>query len=181
MILNFFLLSLWWRHNDRDGVSNHQSYDCLLNRLFRHRSKKTSKLRVTGLCEGNSQHKGPVTRKIFHLMTSSCWQTSLNEKTTLHRHPQKACRVWLNSCVKFVKLNSQQTSWYIIIWRIYRMDDISWGLNFVTGLNICRRTKWKPVTAMARHWRGREKRPMKFPVSRRNLTWNFIENVLWNL
>ena len=33
------------------------------------RSKKTSKLRVTGLCEGNSPvnspHKGPVTRKIF--------------------------------------------------------------------------------------------------------------------
>ena len=31
--------------------------DCLLNRLFRRRSKKTSKLRVNGLCEGNS----PVT------------------------------------------------------------------------------------------------------------------------
>ena len=27
---------------------------CLLNRLFRRRSKKTSKLRVTGLCAGNS-------------------------------------------------------------------------------------------------------------------------------
>ena len=34
------------------GVSNHQSYDCLLNRLFRRRLKETSKLRVTGLCEG---------------------------------------------------------------------------------------------------------------------------------
>ena len=42
------------RHNKRDGVSNHQPYDCLLNRLFTGRSKKTSKLRVTGLCEGNS-------------------------------------------------------------------------------------------------------------------------------
>ena len=28
--------------------------DCLLNRLFRRISKKISKLRVTGLCEGNS-------------------------------------------------------------------------------------------------------------------------------
>ena len=28
--------------------------NCLLNRLFRHRSKKTSKLRVTGLCDGKS-------------------------------------------------------------------------------------------------------------------------------
>ena len=37
------------RHNEHDDVSNHQPHDCLLNRLFRHRSKKTSKLRVTGL------------------------------------------------------------------------------------------------------------------------------------
>ena len=49
--------SLQWRHNEHDGVSNHQPHDCSLNRLFRRRSKKTSKLRVTGLCEGNS----PVT------------------------------------------------------------------------------------------------------------------------
>ena len=46
--------SLQWRHHGRDGVSDHQPHDCLLNRLFRRRSKKTSKLRVTGLCEGNS-------------------------------------------------------------------------------------------------------------------------------
>ena len=32
-------------------------YECLLNRLFMRRSKKTSKFRLTGLCEGNS----PVT------------------------------------------------------------------------------------------------------------------------
>ena len=62
---------LQWRHNDHDSVSNHQPHGCLLNRLFRRRSKKTSKLRVTGLCVGNSPgpvnspHKGPVTRKMF--------------------------------------------------------------------------------------------------------------------
>ena len=50
-------LSLQRRHNDHDGVSNHQSQDCLLNHLFRRRSKKTSKHRVIGLCSGNS----PVT------------------------------------------------------------------------------------------------------------------------
>ena len=50
-------IALPWRHNERDGVSNHQPHDCLLNRLFSCRSKKTSKLCVTGLCEGNS----PVT------------------------------------------------------------------------------------------------------------------------
>ena len=63
--------TLRWRHNDHAGVSNHQPHGCLLNRLFRRRSKKTSKLRVTGLCVGNSSgpvnspHKGPVTRKMF--------------------------------------------------------------------------------------------------------------------
>ena len=51
------LSTLLWRHNERDGVSNHQPQDCLLNRLFRRWLKKTSKLRVTGLCVGNS----PVT------------------------------------------------------------------------------------------------------------------------
>ena len=65
------MLPLRWRHNDYDSVSNHQPHGCLLNRLFGHRSKKTSKLRVTGLCAGNSPgpvnspHKGPVTRKMF--------------------------------------------------------------------------------------------------------------------
>ena len=48
---------LQWRHNGRDGVWNHQPLDCLFSRLFRCRSKYTSKLGVTGLCEGNS----PVT------------------------------------------------------------------------------------------------------------------------
>ena len=50
--------SLRWRHNERDSVSNHQPHDCLLNRLFRRRSKKTSRLRVTGLCVGNSPGTG---------------------------------------------------------------------------------------------------------------------------
>ena len=60
-----------WRHNVRDGVSNHGRLDCLLNRLCRRKSKKTSKFRVTGLCKGNSPvtgnfpHKGQVTRKMF--------------------------------------------------------------------------------------------------------------------
>ena len=47
-------LPLQWRHNGRDNVSNHQPCECLLNRLIRCWSKKTSKLCVTGLCAGNS-------------------------------------------------------------------------------------------------------------------------------
>ena len=30
-------LILQWRHNEHDGVSNHQRLYCLINRLFRHR------------------------------------------------------------------------------------------------------------------------------------------------
>ena len=50
--------SLQWRHDECDCISNHQPHDCLLNCLFRHRSKKTSKLCVTGLCAGNSPETG---------------------------------------------------------------------------------------------------------------------------
>ena len=50
-------ISLLWRHSGRECVSNYRRLDCILNRLFRRRWKETSKLCVTGLCEGNS----PVT------------------------------------------------------------------------------------------------------------------------
>ena len=71
LVMIYWSKSLRWRHNELDGVSDHQPHGCLLNRLFRRWSKKTSKLRVTGLCVGNSPgpvnspHKGPVTRNML--------------------------------------------------------------------------------------------------------------------
>ena len=65
------LWPLRWRHNEHDGVSNHQRFDCLLDRLFRPRSKKTSSSASLAFVRGihrwpvNSPHKGPVTRKMF--------------------------------------------------------------------------------------------------------------------
>ena len=56
--------TLHWRHNGRDSVPNHQPHDCLLNRLFRRRSKKTPKLRATGLCAGNSPGTGEFPAQI---------------------------------------------------------------------------------------------------------------------
>ena len=56
----FTVWSCWtlqWCHNKCNDISNRQPHDCWINRLFRHWSKKTSKLHITGLCEGNS----PVT------------------------------------------------------------------------------------------------------------------------
>ena len=46
-------VSLQWRQNEHEGFSNHHLLDYFLNRLTRCRWKKTSKLCVTGLCEGN--------------------------------------------------------------------------------------------------------------------------------
>ena len=51
------MITIQWHHNERDGVSKHRRLHCLLNCWLRRRSKKTSKLRVTGLCAVNS----PVT------------------------------------------------------------------------------------------------------------------------
>ena len=65
--------ALQWLHNERGGVSNHQIHDCLLKSLFRHRSQKASKLRVTGLCEGNS----PVTGEFPAQRASSAENVSI--------------------------------------------------------------------------------------------------------
>ena len=51
-------LALHRRHNERDCVSDHQPHDCLLNCLFKRRSRKTSKLRVTGFRVGISPMTG---------------------------------------------------------------------------------------------------------------------------
>ena len=65
--------TLQWRHNGRDNVSNHQPHDWLLNRLFRRRSQKTSKLCVTGLCAWNS----PVTGEFPAQMASKAKNISI--------------------------------------------------------------------------------------------------------
>ena len=64
-------MTLRWRHNGHDSVSNHQPHECLLKRLFR--SKKTSKLRVTGLCVGNL----PGTGEFPAQMTSNAENVSI--------------------------------------------------------------------------------------------------------
>ena len=62
--------ALQWRYNGREGVSNHQPHHCLLNLLFRRRSKKTSNPRHwpwwgKSPVTGEFPHKWPVTRKMF--------------------------------------------------------------------------------------------------------------------
>ena len=66
--------TLQWRHNGLDNVSNHQRHDCLLKRLYSCRSNKAPKLRVTGLCWGNSPETGEFpTQKASNAKNVSIW------------------------------------------------------------------------------------------------------------
>ena len=66
--------ALHWRHNEHDGFSNHEPHDCLHICLFRRRSKKISKFRVTGLCAGNSAVTGEFsTQKACNAENVSIW------------------------------------------------------------------------------------------------------------
>ena len=66
--------SLLWCHNDHGGISNHQPHGCLLNCLFRRKSKKTSKLRITDLCAENSPGTGEFpTQMASNMENVSIW------------------------------------------------------------------------------------------------------------
>ena len=120
--LHEILWSLHWRHNDHDGVSNHQPHGCLLNRLFRRRSKKTSKLRVTGLCVGNSPglvnspHKGPVTRKMFpfdDVIMIRCLIRYWNGTLDLHWLLLIRCQTITQPMQNVCQLDLNKIQWYL--------------------------------------------------------------------
>ena len=97
-------LSLRWRHNGRDRVSNHQPYDCFINRLFRRRSKKTSKLRVTVFLREihwspvNSTHTWSVTRKIFPFDGVIMFRTGLRVHTYITEETRKYPFLPISTC-----------------------------------------------------------------------------------
>ena len=102
-------IPLHWRHNEHDGVSNHQPHGCLLNRLIRRRSKKTSKLRVTGICVGNSPgpvnspHKGPVTQKMFPFDDVIILHRHLVNHMTIPAPVKEHWGIWVNGLYKLIK------------------------------------------------------------------------------
>ena len=109
--------TLQWSHNERDGVSNHQPHDYLLNRLFRHKSKKTSKLRVTGLCAVNS----PVTGEFPAQMASNAENYPVDDIICYHHGDLLAAQVSRKQCnahyimrylVSSIKQNLFQGGWW---------------------------------------------------------------------
>ena len=82
---------LHWRHKDHDSVSNHQPPGCLFNRLFRRRSKKTSKLHVTGLCvEFTGTGEFPAQRASYAENVSIWWR----HHALIPHWPRRKSKFW---------------------------------------------------------------------------------------
>ena len=120
-----------WRHNERDGVPNHQPHDCLLKRLLRRRSKKTSKVRVTGLWVGNS----PLTGEFPAQRASNAEMFPFDNVSMIRT--MKLCSAWSRFvahlvCFHFIKWNMEYH------FRVTEDDDIWKGkpcqqITFVHG------------------------------------------------
>ena len=138
MYVNILWCSLQWRYNERDIASNCQRFDCFLNRLFRRRSKKTTKLRVTGLCEGNSPVIGefPVQRTsngenvfilwrhhiILEKITTRYMVNTVDDiKIIRIRYTQQACH---DQCWKFYA-DSYKLTIPSLQWRNNERDGVS--------------------------------------------------------
>ena len=100
---------LQWRHNERDGVSNHQRLICLLSRLLRRRSRKISELRVTGLCDGNPPVTGGFpSQKASNVGKSIWWRHHVNTRNG--------------------PLTNTHTLWcYQIAWYSFSRNALWWG------------------------------------------------------
>ena len=98
-------MTLHLRHNGRDNASNHQPHDCLLNRLFRRRSKKTSKLRVTGLCVGNT----PGTGEFPAQMASNAENVSIWWR---HSETWKLCYIIIISHFEALDIREVGAKWH---------------------------------------------------------------------
>ena len=124
--------SLQWRHNARDGISNHRGLDSLLLRLFRRRSSKTPKLRVTGLSEGNP----PVTGGFPPQRASNAENVHI-----WWRHHTMLKLIWWLAHV------------FMCIWGILRLRDKS---------SIWRLSVKKLKVSNSRRWHQNNHNPLKF-------------------
>ena len=161
--MDFHLISsLQWRHNEHSIVSNHQPNDCLLNCLFRRRSRKTLKLRVTGLCAGNSPGTGEFpTQMASNAENYSFWW----------RHHVTRCIYVYNGLpykdvmnmsiynltftlyfVLYIYMNNTATSWHQLCFviNIFRprqngchfADDVSNAFSWMKMCEFCLRFHW---------------------------------------
>ena len=111
--------------------------DCLLKRLFGRRSRKTSKLRITGLCAGNSPvnspHKSPVTRKMFPFGDVIMCDKWVNRSRGVSQRPPTSLYVHQS------KSGSTRGHWYISREAFMCSNVImchGWGLAPIVAIHI---------------------------------------------
>ena len=97
--LRHLVKSLQWRHNERDGVSNHQPHSIVYSGADQRKHQSSASLAfVQGIHRRpvNYPHKGPLRRKMlpFHstrMMATSCrhhlcWMMSPNQRNHIRSH-----------------------------------------------------------------------------------------------
>ena len=97
--------SLQWRHNERNGVSNHRRVDCLPNSFFQAQIKKTSKHRANGPYEWNP----PITGGFLSQRTSNVENVSIwwrHHALALWNLQKKS--FWMESVYSFAFLIQQK-------------------------------------------------------------------------
>ena len=116
------ITSLQWRHNEPDGVSNHQPHDVYSTVYSRRRSKKISQPRVTGLCEGNSPVTGefPAQRPRNAENVSIWWRH--------HIRFQLIQIAWINVAV---------SKYVIFVSTLYLRDLMKWYLESTLKKSWC--------------------------------------------
>ena len=136
-LISWWSTSLQSRHIGRDGVWNHQPHHCLLNRLFRRRSKKASKPRVTGLCAGNS----PVTGEFPAQMASNAGNVSIWWRHHAHslKTPVELTSPPENTFSLSAVYGSAVTKWHGIFFALITPEETSRGLCWLTKENL----QWK--------------------------------------
>ena len=94
-------------------VSNHQRLDCLFSRLFKRRSKKTSRFRVTRLCEGNSPVIGefPTQMASKAVNVSIWWRHNSNNWWKLNAKATKKSVITADVETSFSRANTWMFSW----------------------------------------------------------------------
>ena len=148
--LELAIYALQWRHNGRDGVSNHQPHDCLLCGLFGRRSKKTSKFRVAGLCARTSPVTGEFpAQRTSNAENGSIWWRHHGNHRSVPIPVNKFCVEWIKSariCWKlatFKKRNNvncvdvRRIYFSCLIWMIVHAATIDLSSEFVLGQPLC--------------------------------------------
>ena len=136
---------------ERRVDSNHRPFNCLFNSLCGPTLKKNQSLHywpfVTGIHRWpvNSPHKGPVTRKSFHLMTSAWIFIVLIRWFMTWKSAWSACLFLYNATVG----NGSCLSFSLIISRIERtLYHFIFGITYKKGLVKFARYHFEVVAAL---------------------------------